>query len=40
MNNKLKEFNSLHTELSFPLEIGIGIHTGDVIVGNIGSAKD
>ena len=39
MNNKLKEFNSLHTELSFPLEIGIGIHTGDVIVGNIGSAK-
>lgn len=39
MKIKLEEFNSQHTGLSAPLEIGIGIHTGEVIAGNIGSTK-
>ncbi len=39
MKTKLEKFNSLHTELTKPLEIGIGIHTGEVIAGNIGSTK-
>ena len=37
MKTKLEEYNSKHTDLSKPLEIGIGIHTGEVIAGNIGS---
>lgn len=39
MEKALKDFNALHKELQSPLEIGIGIHTGDVIAGNIGSEK-
>lgn len=39
MNKALKEFNAIHKELKSPLEIGIGIHTGEVIAGNIGSEK-
>lgn len=35
----LKQVNERHPELQAPLQIGIGIHTGDVIVGNIGSEK-
>lgn len=39
MLEALSEFNRRHPELGAPLEIGIGLHTGDVIVGNIGSAR-
>ncbi len=39
MIQALKAVNERYPELSSPLEIGIGIHTGDVIVGNIGSEK-
>ena len=39
MKTKLEDYNSQHTDLSKPLEIGIGIHTGEVIAGNIGSTK-
>ncbi|OHD54682.1 MAG: hypothetical protein A2Y33_02560 [Spirochaetes bacterium GWF1_51_8] len=39
MTRGLKEFNRMHPELKAPLEIGIGIHSGDVIAGNIGSEK-
>lgn len=39
MKLALKEFNQKHPELKLPIEIGIGIHTGEVIAGNIGSEK-
>ncbi len=39
MISALKDFNNLHKELHSPLEVGIGIHTGEVIAGNIGSDK-
>jgi class 3 adenylate cyclase len=39
MTQALKEFNRNQTQLKSPLKIGIGIHTGDVIVGNIGSDR-
>lgn len=39
MKKALKDFNQRHKELKIPIEIGIGIHTGDVIAGNIGSDK-
>ncbi|NPV00486.1 MAG: adenylate/guanylate cyclase domain-containing protein [Brevinematales bacterium] len=35
----LKEFNKNQTQLKNPLKVGIGIHTGEVIVGNIGSDR-
>ncbi|MDX2469263.1 MAG: adenylate/guanylate cyclase domain-containing protein [SAR324 cluster bacterium] len=37
MTRALKEFNQTNSILQTPLKIGIGIHTGDVIAGNIGS---
>ena len=39
MHRALKLFNKKHKILREPLQIGIGIHTGEVIVGNIGSEK-
>lgn len=39
MISALDDFNLRHPELETPLEIGIGLHTGEVIAGNIGSAK-
>jgi adenylate cyclase len=39
MLNGLKNVNERHPELRSPLKIGVGIHTGEVIVGNIGSEK-
>ncbi|MCB1193238.1 MAG: adenylate/guanylate cyclase domain-containing protein, partial [Leptospiraceae bacterium] len=39
MNKALVGFNKKHTQLKKNIEIGIGIHTGEVIVGNIGSDK-
>ncbi len=39
MVQALPSISSKHPELKEPLEIGIGIHTGDVIIGNIGSRK-
>ncbi len=39
MIQALRKVNERHPELKSPLQIGIGIHTGDVIVGNIGSEK-
>ena len=35
----LPTINAKHPELEKALEIGIGIHTGEVIIGNIGSSK-
>ncbi len=35
----MRDFQARHPELGRPLEIGIGIHTGEVTVGNIGSAR-
>ncbi|MCB1174627.1 MAG: adenylate/guanylate cyclase domain-containing protein [Leptospiraceae bacterium] len=39
MNRELQSFNEKNAELSGKIEIGIGIHTGTVIAGNIGSDK-
>ena len=40
MNNALSEFNqNLEGSLDFKLEIGIGINSGECIVGNMGSDK-
>lgn len=35
----LEAFNARHPELPAPVGIGIGLHSGEVIAGNIGSAK-
>lgn len=39
MMSALKLVNERHSETEFPIEIGVGIHTGVVIAGNIGSDK-
>lgn len=39
MFQAVKTVSQRHVKLGQPLEIGVGIHTGDVIVGSIGSAK-
>ncbi|MCB1179905.1 MAG: adenylate/guanylate cyclase domain-containing protein [Leptospiraceae bacterium] len=39
MNFNLSNFNKKHPQLEKGLEVGIGIHTGEVIAGNIGSDK-
>jgi len=39
MNKALIEFNKKYTDLKIPIKIGIGINTGEVIAGSIGSDK-
>ncbi|MCB1308662.1 MAG: adenylate/guanylate cyclase domain-containing protein [Leptospiraceae bacterium] len=40
MIHKLNDFNALRVlQNKAPIQIGIGIHTGDVILGNVGSDK-
>ena len=40
MTNRLESVNSRLLEKNFPaINIGVGIHTGDVVLGNIGSDK-
>lgn len=39
MQEALKDFNRQYTDDIEPLRMGIGIHTGEVIAGNIGSQK-
>jgi len=39
MQEALAEFNSKRNLSSTPMEMGIGIHTGEVLAGNIGSSK-
>jgi len=38
MVERLDHFNSKHSNVD-PLHIGIGMHTGDMVVGNVGSRK-
>jgi|JI9StandDraft_1071089.scaffolds.fasta_scaffold00584_1 adenylate cyclase len=39
MQEALEELNHKKKLTSIPMEMGIGIHTGDVLAGNIGSSK-
>jgi class 3 adenylate cyclase len=39
MEKELVNFNSRHDEFKDSLRIGVGIHTGEVVAGNIGSDK-